>query len=141
MSNDSDQSFIAEALPAFISEAQEQIEMLEQLLLQLEDAPDNRELLVSDTVGFIRHLPHTLVEAFQATLEETVHADLLLHVVDASSPARAGEVVTQLIQSLEGLTLTPLQTTESASVVANHAEAPKSEPNAEKPVARERPTF
>jgi GTP-binding protein HflX len=41
---------------------------------------------LSDTVGFIRELPHTLVAAFRATLEETVHADLLLHVVDASSP-------------------------------------------------------
>ena len=43
---------------------------------------------VSDTVGFIRELPHNLVAAFRATLEETVHADLLLHVIDASSPAR-----------------------------------------------------
>jgi GTP-binding protein HflX len=39
-------------------------------------------------VGFIRDLPHGLVAAFRATLEETVHADLLLHVVDASSPVR-----------------------------------------------------
>jgi len=41
---------------------------------------------LSDTVGFIRDLPHKLVEAFQATLSEAVHADLLLHVIDASSP-------------------------------------------------------
>jgi GTP-binding protein HflX len=45
-------------------------------------------MVISDTVGFIRDLPHGLVAAFRATLEETVHADLLLHVVDASSPAR-----------------------------------------------------
>jgi GTP-binding protein HflX len=45
-------------------------------------------VVLSDTVGFIRQLPHTLVAAFRATLEETVHADLLLHVVDASSPDR-----------------------------------------------------
>jgi GTP-binding protein HflX len=45
-------------------------------------------ITVSDTVGFIRELPHDLVAAFRATLEETVHADLLLHVVDASSPVR-----------------------------------------------------
>lgn len=45
-----------------------------------------REIVLSDTVGFIRDLPHTLVEAFKATLEETVHADLLLHIVDASNP-------------------------------------------------------
>ena len=45
-------------------------------------------VVLSDTVGFIRDLPHTLVAAFRATLEETVRADLLLHVVDAASPAR-----------------------------------------------------
>jgi len=47
--------------------------------------------VLSDTVGFIRDLPHSLVAAFRATLEETVHADLLLHVVDSASPARARE--------------------------------------------------
>jgi GTP-binding protein HflX len=47
---------------------------------------------VSDTVGFIRHLPHSLVAAFRATLEETAHADLLLHVVDASSPDREAQI-------------------------------------------------
>jgi len=45
-------------------------------------------VVLSDTVGFIRDLPHGLVAAFRATLEETVHADLLLHVVDAASPVR-----------------------------------------------------
>src|SRR5688500_1551905 len=45
---------------------------------------DGRRYLVTDTVGFIRKLPHQLVEAFKATLEETVRADLVLHVVDAS---------------------------------------------------------
>ena len=50
--------------------------------------PDRRELLVSDTVGFIDRLPHSLVAAFRATLEEVAGADLLLHVVDASSPDR-----------------------------------------------------
>jgi GTP-binding protein HflX len=49
-------------------------------------------LTVSDTVGFIRGLPHPLVAAFRATLEETVHADLLLHVVDASSPVRDRQI-------------------------------------------------
>jgi GTP-binding protein HflX len=50
--------------------------------------PDAGSVVVSDTVGFIRDLPHGLVAAFRATLEETVHADLLLHVVDAASPVR-----------------------------------------------------
>jgi GTP-binding protein HflX len=49
-------------------------------------------VVLSDTVGFIRQLPHTLVAAFRATLEETVHADLLLHVVDASSPDRDAQI-------------------------------------------------
>src|SRR4051794_39675808 len=50
--------------------------------------PDQRELLLSDTVGFIDRLPHALVAAFRATLEETAEADLVLHVIDASSPER-----------------------------------------------------
>jgi GTP-binding protein HflX len=44
------------------------------------------EIVISDTVGFIRHLPHGLVAAFRSTLEETVQADLLLHVVDINNP-------------------------------------------------------
>jgi GTP-binding protein HflX len=54
-------------------------------------APDV-EVIVSDTVGFIRGLPHALVEAFKSTLDETVEADLLLHVVDAASPARDAQM-------------------------------------------------
>ncbi len=49
-------------------------------------------IVLSDTVGFIRKLPHTLVEAFRATLDETARADLLLHVVDASSPDRDAQI-------------------------------------------------
>ncbi|MBI2296033.1 MAG: GTPase HflX [Betaproteobacteria bacterium] len=49
-------------------------------------------VVLSDTVGFIRRLPHTLVAAFRATLEETIHADLLLHVADASSADRAAQI-------------------------------------------------
>ncbi|MGH8706567.1 MAG: GTPase HflX [Burkholderiales bacterium] len=51
--------------------------------------PDAGTVVISDTVGFIHDLPHALVAAFRATLEETVRADLLLHVVDSASPARA----------------------------------------------------
>jgi GTP-binding protein HflX len=54
--------------------------------------PDNRELLVSDTVGFIDRLPHTLVAAFGATLEEVAEADLILHVIDAGSPERERQI-------------------------------------------------
>ncbi len=49
-------------------------------------------VVLSDTVGFIRELPHQLVAAFRATLEETIHADLLLHVVDAASPNRMEQI-------------------------------------------------
>ena len=54
--------------------------------------PDCGSLVISDTVGFIRDLPHTLVAAFRATLEETVQADMLLHVVDAASPSRNEQI-------------------------------------------------
>jgi GTP-binding protein HflX len=54
--------------------------------------PDNRELLVSDTVGFIDRLPHALVAAFAATLEEVAEADLILHVIDAGSPERERQI-------------------------------------------------
>jgi GTPase len=50
--------------------------------------PDRRELLISDTVGFIDRLPHALVAAFRATLEEVAEADLALHVIDAASQER-----------------------------------------------------
>ena len=50
--------------------------------------PDSRELLASDTVGFIDRLPHALVAAFRATLEEVANADLILHVIDAAAPDR-----------------------------------------------------
>lgn len=50
------------------------------------ELPDGQQLLVTDTVGFIRNLPHRLVESFKATLEESVLADFLVHVLDASEP-------------------------------------------------------
>ena len=63
---------------------------------------DTCTVLLSDTVGFIRKLPHHLVEAFKATLEELEYADLLLHVIDASNPEWRSqvEIVEQLIQEL-----------------------------------------
>lgn len=50
------------------------------------ELPDGQPLLLTDTVGFVRNLPHRLVEAFKATLEEAVLADFLIHVLDATSP-------------------------------------------------------
>ena len=54
--------------------------------------PDRRRLLMSDTVGFIDRLPHTLVAAFRATLEQVAESDLVLHVIDAASPHRERHV-------------------------------------------------
>ncbi len=54
--------------------------------------PDGREFTVSDTVGFVRNLPHQLVAAFASTLEEAANADLIVHVVDASHPDPEGQI-------------------------------------------------
>ena len=54
--------------------------------------PEAGQIVLSDTVGFIKHLPHSLVESFRATLEEAAEADLLLHVVDAASPTRDSQI-------------------------------------------------
>ncbi|MBI5435480.1 MAG: GTPase HflX [Planctomycetes bacterium] len=54
--------------------------------------PDGRTVLLSDTVGFLQRLPHHLVASFHATLEETLHADLLMHVVDASHPEARAQI-------------------------------------------------
>ena len=53
---------------------------------------DGRVYTLTDTVGFVRHLPHDLVEAFASTLEETAQADLLVHVVDGSDPDPTGQI-------------------------------------------------
>ena len=65
--------------------------------------PSKREALLSDTVGFIRNLPHTLVSAFRATLEEVQRASLLLHVSDATSPTASEqqEQVEDVLRELE----------------------------------------
>lgn len=62
------------------------------------ETPDGRTILISDTVGFIRNLPHNLVDAFRATLEELTYADILLHVVDASD--EQWEVQSQVVEGL-----------------------------------------
>lgn len=64
---------------------------------------DTLDVVISDTVGFIRKLPHQLVEAFKATLEELEYADLLVHVIDASNPMwqQQAEIVENLIRELK----------------------------------------
>jgi GTP-binding protein HflX len=56
--------------------------------------PDGRAYTLADTVGFVRNLPHQLVEAFRSTLEEIADSDLVVHVVDASHPDLSGQIAT-----------------------------------------------
>jgi GTP-binding protein HflX len=56
--------------------------------------PDGRDYTLADTVGFVRALPHQLVEAFRSTLEEIADSDLIVHIVDASHPDPAGQIST-----------------------------------------------
>ncbi len=58
--------------------------------------PNNQKILLVDTVGFIRKLPHTLVAAFKSTLEESLYTDILLHVIDVSSPTALEQAQTTL---------------------------------------------
>lgn len=66
--------------------------------------PDGRPFTIVDTVGFVRNLPHQLVEAFRSTLEEVADADVIVHVVDASHPDPAGQIhtVRQVISDVDG---------------------------------------
>lgn len=72
---------------------------------RLLELPDGKEILLTDTVGFIRKLPHHLIEAFKSTLEEAAYADLLIHVVDATHPdaERHMEVVMETLESLDAV--------------------------------------
>jgi len=78
---------------------------------------DGRTVLLSDTVGFVQRLPHHLVASFHATLEEALHADLLLHVVDAAHP-RAIEQM----EAVEGVLRTVLRGPREEVVVLNKAD-------------------
>lgn len=66
--------------------------------------PDGRLFTLADTVGFVRHLPHQLVEAFRSTLEEVGDADLILHVVDGSHPDPESQLaaVREVLGDIEG---------------------------------------
>jgi GTP-binding protein HflX len=82
------------------------------------DFPQGGALLLSDTVGFVRNLPHQLVEAFKSTLEEAAEADLLLHVVDVAAPDPEGRirVVRQVLEEIGAAALPEL-------MVGNKADA------------------
>ena len=61
---------------------------------------DGQEILLTDTVGFIRKLPHHLIEAFRSTLEESKYADIIIHVVDASNPEAYNQM--EVVYSMRG---------------------------------------
>ncbi|MBU6300083.1 MAG: GTPase HflX [Verrucomicrobia bacterium] len=96
--------------------------------------PDGQPLLLTDTVGFVRNLPHRLVEAFKSTLEEAVLADFLIHVLDASSPCVLAlaettcKVLTEL-GAVEKPTLTVLNKIDLAEDPQRVAELHRSFPN------------
>ena len=79
-------STLMNALTGATAETADQLFMTLDTLTRKWSLGSGRYVLLSDTVGFIRDLPHHLVASFRATLEEAVHADLLLHVVDAANP-------------------------------------------------------
>lgn len=75
------------------------------------ELPEGREITVTDTVGFIQKLPTTLVEAFKSTLDEITGADLILHVVDASSPEFEGQIeaVCDVLDQIEAETIATIE--------------------------------
>lgn len=83
------------------------------------ETPDGREYTIADTVGFVRQLPHQLVEAFRSTLEEIGAADLILHVVDASDPDPMGQIrtVREVISEVEGSAIPELVVFNKADLV------------------------
>lgn len=88
------------------------------------ELPSGRALLLTDTVGFVRRLPHRLVEAFKATLEEAVQADFLLHVVDLSSPERMkhAETTLQVLQEIGAGDRPVITVLNKADLLADEAE-------------------
>ena len=72
--------------------------------------PSGREITLADTVGFVRHLPHQLVEAFRSTLEEVSHADLIVHVVDGSDEDPEGQIdaVREVFSEIDALSVPEL---------------------------------
>ncbi len=96
------------------------------------ETADGRVYTLTDTVGFVRHLPHDLVEAFRSTLEESAQADLLLHVVDASDPDPEGQIAAVrtvlaeigALQVPEQLVLNKADLADEATILALRANHP-----------------
>ncbi|MCM3924018.1 GTPase HflX [Frankia sp. AiPs1] len=83
--------------------------------------PDGRAFTLTDTVGFVRHLPHQIVEAFRSTLEEVADANLILHVVDGSAPDPAAQIsaVREVLNDIDAGNVTEL-------IVVNKVDAAES---------------
>lgn len=83
--------------------------------------PDGREYTLADTVGFVRSLPHQLVEAFRSTLEEISHADLILHVVDATDPDPLGQISTvrSVISEVDAAAIPELIVLNKSDLISN----------------------
>jgi len=83
--------------------------------------PDHRQLLISDTVGFIERLPHQLVAAFRATLEEVAAAELLVHVVDAAAPDRSRriEAVRRVLADVDAASVPTLEVFNKCDLLAS----------------------
>ena len=86
--------------------------------------PDGREYTISDTVGFVRDLPHQLVEAFRSTLEEIAAADLIVHVVDATDPDPLGQISTvrSVIADFDASSIAELVVFNKADLVSDEAQ-------------------
>jgi len=85
------------------------------------DLRDNRTITLTDTVGFIRKLPHDLVEAFKSTLEEVIYSDLLIHVVDCSSPEVKDQIeaVENVLEELEAIEIPKIMSLNKMDKVDN----------------------
>jgi len=93
--------------------------------LRAVDLPSHRKMLLSDTVGFIRNLPHTLVTSFRATLEEVEQAEVLLHVRDAASSygAEQKEQVEKLLAELDALNKPRIEVLNKIDLLSQHERA------------------
>jgi len=97
--------------------------------------PGNVDVILADTVGFIRHLPHDLVEAFKSTLEEVAEADLLLHVVDGASDERR-EQIEQVREVLQEIGASSIPQITVFNKIDLSGEAPRAERDETGQVAR-----
>ncbi len=87
------------------------------------ELPDNRSVLMADTVGFVRRLPHHLIESFRSTLAEVTHADLLIHVVDGTDRDPAGQIaaVREVLHEIDASTIPEILAFNKADLLSDTA--------------------